>query len=867
MHPVGVAAPLLVLLAANGTTVLDCVCDNISTHSFESYGAKWVYSAYCSDFKRTNVMIPYKTLQYQSNAVRAMLRLITSWTLGRYSLGYEGCDDGLAALAGLPDATANDQLAMDLACFLAADCIDSCSASGSNITEWNVETLTSDDQRRPVLFKLLRTLRHITKAIRLRRICAGRQKWNFLQRHMNKTELDAEVPVYLEHVSSYLRNVAQLLSHGVRHISAALVPFAFDIMDTHPNDELLSTWINHVEHMRDMLHVKLRGWVQDMQYVSEQTANYKVEEDKKSPGKYIIRLPLLNYRLLSYHEQYPAFRDDFSAQCERQQPEASSMFALADLLYGFYYSVWFNEAAIFLPLYEIHYVTTSYGGPSNEPPIDIKGEEWQLEDKSNAMLSVDTGCMQLLANALDHPTCPLEDLPPETTKRREQCRVQLWHDLSQGSPHVPVTSYLAYTQRANVNLCLFAWMTVNSVSICQDVPFSMIQSVRDARCVFGGPDDQPCPQLNASDAVCSVCRAILLLKCRDFASTSYLEACRAPMDHRGWYSSNRGYYIQEKDKPTNRILSYKDNLNSGTLKYRDFKIEGLEPLEITFVAVNILFRFLTAAVYVYLPNLRNLPGKIFLSFQITGMVQILFSEVLYRMAGVPDLSTTVQIDSALTLLNCIWLNSFCYQMYACVRHLRLPSDLERAEARKVFRRQLLCSLIPWSVVLVATIALERTSEYYLLHSRVIFIVGISLSVAYNIVCLGLVGYMYRRTRNSMRQLKIYSKETFGSKKLILYMSAKTVTLSGIGTIVRIGFHQAQGIAQYVYYVHIATMVQGPLLFVLFVCNNATLPLLRERLLARWNPDVIGPGQELCSSAERNLAKRVNVPAAAAESTL
>ncbi|XP_046981407.1 uncharacterized protein LOC124550730 [Schistocerca americana] len=233
-------------------------------------------------------------------------------------------------------------------------------------------------------------------------------------------------------------------------------------MDTHPNDELLSTWINHVEHMRDMLHTKLRGWIQDMQYVSEQTANYKVEEDKKSPGKYIIRLPLLNDRLLSYHGQHLAFRDDFSAQCEKQQPEASSMFALADVLYGFYYHVWFNEARSFLPLYEVHYRTTARPGVPDERPIYIKGEEWQLEDKSNATLSVDTGCMQLLANALDHPMCPLEDLPPETIKRRKQCRVQLWHDLSQGSPHIPVTSYLAYTQRANVNLCLFAWMTVLS---------------------------------------------------------------------------------------------------------------------------------------------------------------------------------------------------------------------------------------------------------------------------------------------------------------------------------------------------------------------------------------------------------------------
>ncbi|XP_049798397.1 uncharacterized protein LOC126232132 [Schistocerca nitens] len=104
----------------------------------------------------------------------------------------------------------------------------------------------------------------------------------------------------------------------------------------------------------------------------------------------------------------------------------------------------------------------------------LADEEWQLEDRSHDTLSVDTDCVQLLVNALDHPRCPLEDLPQETVKQRERCREQLWDDVVQRSPHIPVTSYLAYTQRINVNLCLLAWMAVNSYSICQDVPFSMV---------------------------------------------------------------------------------------------------------------------------------------------------------------------------------------------------------------------------------------------------------------------------------------------------------------------------------------------------------------------------------------------------------
>ncbi|XP_049843527.1 uncharacterized protein LOC126295225 [Schistocerca gregaria] len=157
--------------------------------------------------------------------------------------------------------------------------------------------------------------------------------------------------------------------------------------------------------------------------------------------------------------------------------------------------------------------------------ITFQDEEWQLEDRSSATLSVDTDYVQLLGNTLDHPTCPLEDLPLEALKQREQCCVQLWEDVVQRSPHIPITSYLAYMQRANVNLCLLAWMAVNSYSIRQGIPFSMIQSVSDARCYFDSPDDKSRLESNATDAICSVSRAILLLKCRDFPSTKASDIC------------------------------------------------------------------------------------------------------------------------------------------------------------------------------------------------------------------------------------------------------------------------------------------------------------------------------------------------------
>ncbi|XP_049945594.1 uncharacterized protein LOC126427327 isoform X2 [Schistocerca serialis cubense] len=719
---------------------------------------------------------------------------------------------------------------------------------GLNNMEWNMTTLQTDDLRHHILSQSAYAVRRITKAMVGRVNCEWWRQVEFEWR--NKRELQAQAAVFWERLSSYWRDLAQLLSHGATHASELLVPLAFERMGNHASDQQLHGWIKDMERVKDMLRTKLTGWVQDLQLASKQVEHYEVEEDKDGPGHVILRRPLLSERLLRYQPWSLSSDDDFSALCKERQLEASQMFSLADDLYAFY-RVYF-------------YTTAEYTDAFYEDDVKIVDEEWQLEDRSHDTLSVDTDCVQLLVNALDHPTCPLEDLPLEAVKQREQCREQLWDDVVQRSPHIPVTSYLAYTQRVNVNLCLLAWMAVNSYGICQDVPFSMIQSVHDARCYFDSPDDQSCLHSNATDAICSVSRAILLLKCRDFSSIRTFHNCTfASLEFR-FYPSRISVLDQ---KLTEETLNYKNSLTNATLRYKDFKIDSLKPLEISFILINIIFRFSTAGVYMYLPQLRNLPGRILLSFQITCITQILCSEVVYRMAGVPDLPTAVLIDSALTLLTCIWLNSFCYQMYACVRHLRLPDQLLPAEVSQLFRREVLCVFIPWSIVCVAAVALEKTSKYHLMHSRIVVLAGISVSVAFNLVCLGLLGYMYLCNRCSMRQLKIVDNKKFATKKQCLFMSVKAVILSGIGILIRIGFHQAQGIAQFVYYIHLATMVQGPVLFVCFVCNGTTLPILKNRILLWWNPTNIPAGLELCSAAERNLARRNNEQSPFSESSL
>ncbi|XP_047099360.1 uncharacterized protein LOC124716851 [Schistocerca piceifrons] len=93
-----------------------------------------------------------------------------------------------------------------------------------------------------------------------------------------------------------------------------------------------------------------------------------------------VQLPLLNDRLLSYQGQYIAFCDEFSAQCEKQQPEPSVMFGLADALYAFYRRHWSEELRTYFPYYKYGV----YGEllPQRRHLVIIK-EEWQMEDRSS----------------------------------------------------------------------------------------------------------------------------------------------------------------------------------------------------------------------------------------------------------------------------------------------------------------------------------------------------------------------------------------------------------------------------------------------------------------------------------------------------
>ncbi|XP_049944372.1 uncharacterized protein LOC126426509 [Schistocerca serialis cubense] len=246
MHPGSAAAFLLVLLAANHSSLLRCACDHFANvtdvdgRGGLSHSQAEIWTNYCLHQRRYFLTETCKILAPPSTAVTAVAHLVPDVRNDGQPLpggeapqpaDNETCGAALAAVPGLTQATAS-LLASARALMrrAAADCIDSCSVEGFNDVEWNLETLSTDHRRQPLLSQLLQAARRITQAIVSRSDLAYTYNRHFFRsyQYLNKTELEAEVPVFLEYLSNYWRDSVQLLSLGVTHISQLFVPMAFE---------------------------------------------------------------------------------------------------------------------------------------------------------------------------------------------------------------------------------------------------------------------------------------------------------------------------------------------------------------------------------------------------------------------------------------------------------------------------------------------------------------------------------------------------------------------------------------------------------------------------------------------------------------
>ncbi|XP_049963381.1 uncharacterized protein LOC126484063 [Schistocerca serialis cubense] len=829
--------------ASTAVTVLDCICDR-----FFDRGMK---------VKTNGMLDPYCLGVYSivartrsscrgalsDDAFRSSLAMLAQMVPRHNSSSPLPSEEGdrCRIVEGMRRMEADS--AKDLLCQVAPEVLDSEPDKWLEDVEWGKKLLhMSHQQRRHLLDELLVTNVQLSKAITSNMECYW---WSGNALTYNSSWTDSDIEASFRNVlrvlSSSLHKHLQLLSRAMKNFHRIYTALILQQKGKNMSEHQLTSLLKYVEKLWNLLHVRTSGWLEDFNDVIDELSNTLLKKRvQETAWEFPIRYALTYDRLLDYHDRRTTFWEDFAEKCEKVIGGTPEVLQLADAVHTYLVYKWFRKTRVF---FETCYYFVG------------KDHEWQLEDLSDSRMSVDSSCVQFMVDLLDRPVCPLEDTSEQTLRKREACHLQLGRDLMYGLSYIPVTSYLAYTQRVNINICLLSWMVISSKSVCEDVPHRMIKSVREALCIFPHSEGKSCAANKSLDIVCSVSRAVFSFKCKKFFSQTVHSTCTLQYS----YEWNRmeptldvssGFLHQYYSE---RKVTLMEVLSIPTMKYRNFKIEHLQSLEVSLISVNIFFRCVTAGVYLYLPKLRNLPGKLLLCFQFTGIMQILCSEVAYRMFGVPDLATTVQLDSSLTLLSCIWLNTFCYLVFTGVRHLRLPDDLDACEASRLFRIYVTYALSLWTVVSSTFVSLERVSEQYLFHSRALLLTAISLSVACNLLLFLIVAYTCFRTRQSMTKLSVTTSK-FGTRKQMLLLSVKTFLLSGLGIVARVGFHQAEGVARYVYCVHLATMLQGPAIFVLFVCNGSALPQLRHRLQRWWSPDVIIPGEDLCSSARRNVGK-------------
>ncbi|XP_049843244.1 uncharacterized protein LOC126295037 [Schistocerca gregaria] len=199
----------------------------------------------------------------------------------------EGCARCAGALAQLRRLPWGEiwELVEELDCRVAADCIDNHCVPRLNNMKWNMTTLQTDDLRHHILSQSVHGVRQITRATVGMVNC---EWWRPVQ-FVDKPELQAQAAIFRERLSSYWRELAQLLSLGATHASQLLLPLAFERMGNHASDQQLHGWIKDMERVKDMLRTKLTGWVQDLQFASKQVEHYEVEGEKDRPGHLILR--------------------------------------------------------------------------------------------------------------------------------------------------------------------------------------------------------------------------------------------------------------------------------------------------------------------------------------------------------------------------------------------------------------------------------------------------------------------------------------------------------------------------------------------------------------------------------------------------
>lgn len=229
------------------------------------------------------------------------------------------------------------------------------------------------------------------------------------------------------------------------------------------------------------------------------------------------------------------------------------------------------------------------------------------------------------------------------------------------------------------------------------------------------------------------------------------------------------------------------------------------PLALVLTYVNVAARVFTLVTCLLCPQLRDLPGKVLMGYQLTALLRLVAVPAVLE-----DFPLAARLDVAADLASTLWLTAYMHFLTTSIATLRLPDSLSPCEARVVLLRY---ALLGWASSAALSAAFFWTDEA--LESRVNFGHLFFLLANYG----ALFGNLYMFLRCCHFYYDVRLVDHGGAFVGLFDLATKTSLLSGAGIASRLVFAQIQPLDRVATFYRALAALQGLLVFALYGCQR------------------------------------------------
>lgn len=377
------------------------------------------------------------------------------------------------------------------------------------------------------------------------------------------------------------------------------------------------------------------------------------------------------------------------------------------------------------------------------------------------------------------------------------CLAVLLENLQSAATVRMVISFLDYSLAKKVSSCALKSFLVGPVrdEFCLNVVLDPIQQVTAQH-----GSNWSVPELTSGDNKASLCLAL--------------------------------EHLSKTDDCTNLDPSSPQHEHLGFYIYRH------AGLQIAFVVADVATRVASLVVYLSISELKNLPGKCFIAFQLTSLVNSLFVRYMLPECKVISLQVLVYLENFLTLSSSFWLNVFCTYLYHCFATMTLPNSLCARKVSKIFWKffsyatlspalfTLICMVTDFTNGAVGVGSSYSAYEY----GKVAFFVANFAALLSNLVIYSVFVVKISRVRKEVEKVILRRNPDLQKKFTeLLHFTTKVFVLSSAGFLARTLIYQMEDIERWINVVYLGSLLEGPLIFNMFVCNRETKRLVFNKV--------------------------------------